>query len=137
MLEVPHSGCKLNFIVGPNKIFKSSIEQFSLKNVHELWAQEIVFWGDTAHTLWMGGTIGVGTPHNIERKSKFLNQTGWSLRVGRSGSNRKQAQLGAPHSRIQVELGFILQAGTCQILSLAENPRWSRMWQYQGNKKSK
>ena len=29
----------------------------------------------------------------------------------------KQAELGVPHSRIQVELGFILQAGTCQ------NPR--------------
>ena len=26
--------------------------------------------------------------------------------------------------------GSILQAGTCQILSLAENPRWSRDWQY-------
>ena len=26
--------------------------------------------------------------------------------------------------------GSILQAGTCQILSLAENPRWSRVWQY-------
>ena len=25
--------------------------------------------------------------------------------------------------------GSILQAGTCQILSLAENPRWSRVWQ--------
>ena len=25
--------------------------------------------------------------------------------------------------------GSILQAGTCQILSFAENPRWSRMWQ--------
>ena len=24
---------------------------------------------DTAHTLLMGGTIGVGTPHNIEKKS--------------------------------------------------------------------
>ena len=24
--------------------------------------------------------------------------------------------------------GSILQAGTCQILSLAENPRWSRVW---------
>ena len=30
----------------------------------------------------------------------------------------KQAQLGVPHSRIQVELAFILQAGTCQILIL-------------------
>ena len=29
--------------------------------------------GDTAHTLLMRGTIGVGTWHNIERKSKSLN----------------------------------------------------------------
>ena len=28
-------------------------------------------------------------------------------------------QLGVPHSRIQVELGFILQAETCQILNFA------------------
>ena len=40
--------------------------------------------------------------------------------------NRKQAQLGVAHSRIQVELGFILQAGTCQILNLAQNPRQSQ-----------
>ena len=26
--------------------------------------------------------------------------------------------------------GFILQAGTCNILSLAEFPRWSQVWQY-------
>ena len=25
--------------------------------------------------------------------------------------------------------GSILQAGTCQILRLAENPRWSQVWQ--------
>ena len=25
--------------------------------------------------------------------------------------------------------GSILQVGTCKILSLAENPRWSRVWQ--------
>ena len=31
----------------------------------------------------------------------------------------KEAQLGVPHSKIQVELGFILQAGTCQILNFA------------------
>ena len=29
---------------------------------------------------------------------------------GRVQKKRKQAQLGVPHSRIQVELGFILQA---------------------------
>ena len=38
----------------------------------------------------------------------------------------KQAQLGVPHSRIQVELGFILQAGTSQILNFAQNPRQSQ-----------
>ena len=29
--------------------------------------------GDTAHTLLMRGTIGMGTPHNIESKSNSLN----------------------------------------------------------------
>ena len=29
--------------------------------------------GGTAHTLLMRETIGVGTPHNIERKSNSLN----------------------------------------------------------------
>ena len=28
--------------------------------------------------------------------------------------------------------GSILQAGTCQIFCLAEDPRWSRVWQYTG-----
>merc|ERR1711954_361442 len=36
------------------------------------------------------------------------------------------AQLGVPHSRIKVELGFILQAGICQILNFAQNPRQSQ-----------
>ena len=26
--------------------------------------------GDTAHTLFIGGTIDVGTPHNIERQDR-------------------------------------------------------------------
>ena len=38
----------------------------------------------------------------------------------------KQAQLEVPHSRIQVELGFILQSRTCQILNFAQNPRQSQ-----------
>ena len=38
----------------------------------------------------------------------------------------EQAQLGVPHSRIQVELGFVLQSGTCQILNCAQNPRQSQ-----------
>ena len=29
--------------------------------------------GDTTQTLLMRGTVGVGTPHNIESKSKSLN----------------------------------------------------------------
>ena len=37
------------------------------------WGGEFINWeggrGDTAHTLFIGGTIGVGTPHNIERKN--------------------------------------------------------------------
>ena len=39
---------------------------------------------------------------------------------------KKQAQQGVPHSRIRVELGFILQAGTFQILNCAQNPRQSQ-----------
>ena len=38
----------------------------------------------------------------------------------------EQAQLGVPHSRIQVELGFILQDETCHILNFAQNPRQSQ-----------
>ena len=41
-------------------------------------------------------------------------------------NKNEQAQLGVPHSRVQVELGFILQAGTCQILNFAQNPRQSQ-----------
>ena len=33
--------------------------------------------GDTAHTLLMGGTIGVGTPHNIERIKVGTRLAGW------------------------------------------------------------
>ena len=42
------------------------------------------------------------------------------------GLKIEQAQLGVPHSRIQVEPGFILQAGTCKILHFAQNPRQSQ-----------
>ena len=41
-------------------------------------------------------------------------------------NKKKQAQLGVPHLRIQVELGFILQAGTSQILNFAQNQRQSQ-----------
>ena len=36
--------------------------------------------------------------------------------------------LGGFGSRIMPRCGFILQAETCQIVSLAENPIWSQVW---------
>ena len=39
---------------------------------------------------------------------------------------KQQAQLRVPHSRIQVQLGFILQAGTCQVIKFTQNPRLSQ-----------
>ena len=55
----------------------------------------VSYWGgDTAHTL-----LGVGTPHNIERKS---------LAVGGGG----------PDQKIMPLCGSILQAETCQILRM-------------------
>ena len=70
--------------------------------------------GDTAHTFLMGGTIGVGTPHNIERIKVGTRLAGW---------------VGGSRVIIVPLCGSIMQAETCQILSLAENPRWSRVWQ--------
>ena len=37
---------------------------------------------------------------------------------------------GNQDTRIQYFFYPCLQAATCQILSFAENPRWSRVWQY-------
>ena len=51
----------------------------------------------------------MGTPHNIERKSLAVG--GWGV--------------GGPNQEIIPLRGSILQADTCQILSLDENPRWS------------
>ena len=51
----------------------------------------------------------MGTPHNIERKSLAVG--GWGV--------------GGPSQEIIPLRGSILQADTRQILSLAENPRWS------------
>ena len=73
---------------------------------------------DTAHALLMRGTIGVGIPHNI--KGKTSPYTRLAERIGSGRFLQKILPL----------RGSILQAGTCQILSLAENPRWSRVWQY-------
>ena len=60
------------------------------------------------------GMNGVGTPHNIERKIELGGRV-WS---GLVGSGRFLQEI------IPLR-GSILQAGTCQILSSAENPRWS------------
>ena len=73
-----------------------------------------------AHTLLIGGRIGMGTPHSIERKSLAV---GGSVRAGSGAGRSKFCQIIMPLR------GSILQVGTCQILSLAENPRWSRVWQ--------
>ena len=59
---------------------------------------------------------------------KFENWTGGSDRVGSVGPS---GPLGVLQKIIPL-CGSILQAGTCQILSLAEKPRWSRatLWQW-------
>ena len=79
---------------------------------HNFERKHILGGGDTAHTLlgWGHRTyfVGVGTPHNIYRKSLAVG--GW---------------VGGPDQEIIPLRGSILQADTCQILSLAENPRWS------------
>ena len=63
----------------------------------------------------------VGTPHNFSRK-KLMWSGGW---LG------GWLVAGGWNSMIILPLcGSILQAETCKILSLAENPRWSRVWQY-------
>ena len=49
------------------------------------------------------------TPHDIERKTEL----GGRVRSGRFLQEMIPLR------------GFILQVETCQILSLAENPRWS------------
>ena len=47
---------------------------------------------------------------------------GW-VRAGSGAGGREFCQIIMPLR------GSILQAETCQIPSLAENPRWSRVWQ--------
>ena len=49
--------------------------------------------GDTAHTLLMRRTIGVGTPHNIERKTEL---------GGRVGSCKKYNHSMAPSCKLEL-----------------------------------
>ena len=86
--------------------------------------------GDTAHAFLMNGTNAVGTPHNIERKHILGGvDTAHHLQKKLSCGLVGGEWVGGPNQRIMPLCGSILQAGTYQILSLAENPRWSRVWQ--------
>ena len=83
--------------------------------------------GGTPHrtnVYWEGGT-----PHIL---SRYFNKGGDTAQI-QSGvySARKSIwSVGGWFFQEVIPLrGSILQAGTCQILSLAENPRWSRVWQ--------
>ena len=75
----------------------------------------------------------MGTPHDIEECEggdtahhlAVYSWYGWSIKVG----TRLAGWLAGSRVIIVPLRGSILQAGTCQILSLAENPRWSRVWQ--------
>ena len=61
----------------------------------------------------------MGWGHRTTLKEK-LNWVVWS---GLVGSGRFLQEI------IPLR-GSILQVGTCKIFSLAENPRWSRVWQF-------
>ena len=80
--------------------------------------------GDTAHTFLMSGTNGVGTPHNIERKhilgggDTAHTLLGWGHRT--TFTEKAKLWVGGPSQRIMPLCGSILQAGTCQILSLGK-----------------
>ena len=77
--------------------------------------------------------IGGGTPHipfgqganrGGHRTSKQAPSSHWICQKKVSCG-----QMEGGFIRIMPRCGSILQAGTCQILSLAKNPRWSRVWQ--------
>ena len=60
--------------------------------------------------------VGVGTTHNISKKSLAA---GGSVRTASGAGRKKLCQMIMPLH------GSMLQAETCQIPTLAENPRWS------------
>ena len=67
----------------------------------------------------------VGTPHRILRKSLALLVAEAMWWVGRLRRLWGGWGVGGPSQEIIPLRGSILQADACQILSLAENPRWS------------
>ena len=83
--------------------------------------------------IWSDVQTRVGTPHKVLRcfRSQGGNRT-FHLRL--SGKILKQENtygrlMGGLFQEIFPLQDSILQAGACQIVSLAENPRWSRVWQ--------
>ena len=66
-----------------------------------------MYWnGDTTHAFLIGGTIRVGEKYTWEGDTAHTFLIGGTIRVGE-----------------------YLYTETCQILSLAEHPRWNRVWQ--------
>ena len=71
--------------------------------------------GDTTYENVLKYSYGGGDTAQILKKNTSM--------MGRVGGGWVTIQIIMPLR------GSILQVGTCQILSLAENPRWSRVWQ--------
>ena len=85
---------------------------------HRTTLKESIYWKGghrttfTKKSLAVGGWVGCGA---FELDGSIAEPMNW---VG-----------GGPSQRITPLCGSILQAGTCQILSLTECAIWSRVWQ--------
>ena len=80
--------------------------------------------------IWSDVQTRMGTPHMKINAFRLLIWGGdtahYNCEVGLVG----RWVGGCPGQIIMHLCCSILQAGTCKIFSLAENPRWSRVWQY-------
>ena len=80
--------------------------------------------------IWSDVQTRMGTPHMKIYAFRLLFWGGdtahYNCEVGLVG----RWEGGCPGQIIMHLCCSILQAGTCKIFSLAENPRWSRVWQY-------
>ena len=103
-------------------------------------------WGDTNSiwNIWSDIKTRVGTPHKIKKTRHSLV---WQRhRIPLGGTPHRKTYTGRGRHRtcpldegnnwcgpswiIKPLCGSILQAETCRILSLAENPRWGIVWQH-------
>ena len=85
--------------------------------------------GDTAQNSKMFEKQGGGTPH-IPLKGIWSDvQTGGDTAHKKVKEYKCCGVGGFYIGTIMPLRGSILQVGTCKILSLAEYPRWSRVWQ--------